>query len=134
MIILVMIRKSLFLVSSLFIFSLTFAQNEESVTITTYYPSPYGVYHELRVDQMPIGSAYSNHSTYPLSDGNLIVAGTIQATGFNMAAGAGANKVLASDDTGSASAGLCPAGTYAAGIEAGSYSGIYIHKLYCCQP
>lgn len=103
MIIPVMIRKSLFLVSSLFIFSLTFAQNEESVTITTYYPSPYGVYHELRVDQMAIGSAYSNPSTYPLSDGNLIAAGTIQATGFNMAAGAGANKVLTSDDTGSAS-------------------------------
>lgn len=97
MIILLMIRKSLFLVSSLFIFSLTFAQNEESVTITTYYPSPYGVYHELRVDQMAVGSAYSNPSTYPLSDGNLIVAGTIQATGFNMAAGAGAGKVLTSD-------------------------------------
>lgn len=94
MMILLIIRKSLFLVSSLFIFSLTFAQNEESVTITTYYPSPYGVYHELRVDQMAVGSAYSNPSTYPLSDGSLIVAGTIQATGFNMAAGAGAGKIL----------------------------------------
>lgn len=30
--------------------------------------------------------------------------------------------------------GLCPAGTYAAGIEASTYYANYTHRLYCCQP
>jgi hypothetical protein len=39
------------------IYSLSFAQ-QESVTITTYYPSPYGSYKELRVQRMAIGESY----------------------------------------------------------------------------
>ena len=47
----------------------------EQVTITTYYPAPYGVYKELRTDQMAVGSTYRNVN--PLSDGNLIVSGNV---------------------------------------------------------
>lgn len=54
------------------LFSLGFS--EESITITTYYPSPYGSYNELRANQMSIGSSYTSSS---LSDGNLIVAGNV---------------------------------------------------------
>lgn len=86
---------------------------EERITLTTYYPSPYGVYKELRADQMAIGSNYRN---IPLNDGwllvngsvgigtdnpgaNLEVAGQVKITGGNPEA----NKVLTSDAVGLAS-------------------------------
>jgi hypothetical protein len=34
-------------------------QNPESITITTYYPAPFGVYEELRSNRMAIGDNYS---------------------------------------------------------------------------
>ena len=40
-----------------------FAQQEQ-ITITTYYPSPYGSYKELRAQHMAIGDTYFNGSTY----------------------------------------------------------------------
>lgn len=54
------------------LFSSVFCQ--ESITITTYYPSPYGSYNELRANQMSIGSSYASSS---LSDGNFIVSGNV---------------------------------------------------------
>ncbi len=39
----------LFFISILFAFNLSHAQTQESITITTYYPSPYGSYNELYV-------------------------------------------------------------------------------------
>jgi len=36
----------------------------EELTITTYYPSPYGSYKELRAQRMGIGDNYSNTSSY----------------------------------------------------------------------
>ncbi|MFH0827319.1 MAG: hypothetical protein V1923_05510 [Candidatus Omnitrophota bacterium] len=52
---------------------------QETLTITTYYPSPYGSYNELRanelrVKQMTVGSAYQSES---LADGELLVSGSI---------------------------------------------------------
>lgn len=83
-------------------FSLSSA--EEQITLTTYYPSPYGSYHELRADQMAIGSAYRYSSLY---DGLLIVSGSVgvgtpspslgrlevQNPGGNAVYGEGANGV-----------------------------------------
>ncbi len=46
----------------------------ENITITTYYPAPYGVYKEIRADQMSVGSTYR---TKTLSDGDLIVEGNV---------------------------------------------------------
>jgi len=44
-----MIKKTLLLVLSLFVFIFPLFAEEESYTITTYYPSPYGVYKELKL-------------------------------------------------------------------------------------
>ncbi len=55
-----------------FLYAACFA--EESITITTYYPSPYGSYRQLTADQIAIGSAYRN-PTY--ADGTLYVQGNV---------------------------------------------------------
>lgn len=56
------------------LFSLSFA--EESITITTYYPSPYGSYKELTAHRMKIGTTYSGSGT-TVSDNDLIVEGKV---------------------------------------------------------
>lgn len=48
----------------------------EDMTITTYYPSPYGSYNELTAHKMKIGTTYSGSGT-AISDNNLIVQGTV---------------------------------------------------------
>ncbi|MGA2775832.1 MAG: hypothetical protein ABSE81_07230 [Candidatus Omnitrophota bacterium] len=40
------------------------AVSDETLTITTYYPSPYGSYHELRSQRMAIGIDYIQGATY----------------------------------------------------------------------
>ena len=48
-------------------------QSEETLAITTYYPSPYGVYKELRSQRMAIGDAYYDGGLHPWdTDGNLL--------------------------------------------------------------
>ncbi|MFA5177471.1 MAG: tail fiber domain-containing protein [Candidatus Omnitrophota bacterium] len=37
---------------------------EETITITTYYPSPYGVYREMRAKRIAIGDNYLDHENY----------------------------------------------------------------------
>jgi len=51
----------------------------ESITLTTYYPSPHGVYAELRAQQMALGVAYYDQAVYPTIDANadLIVEGRV---------------------------------------------------------
>ncbi|MDI6758173.1 MAG: hypothetical protein QMD94_00630 [Candidatus Omnitrophota bacterium] len=49
---------------------------EETITITTYYPSPYGSYRELTAHQMKIGSNYANAPVVAVND-SLIVQGRI---------------------------------------------------------
>lgn len=48
---------------------------QEQITITTYYPSPYGIYRELRTDFLAVGSAYRITPAY--SDGYLMVANRV---------------------------------------------------------
>ena len=38
---------------------------QETLTLTTYYPAPYGVYVELRSKRMAIGNNYFDPSAYP---------------------------------------------------------------------
>ena len=46
-----------------------FAQEEgETITVTTYYLSPYGIYKELRTKKMAIGDNYSDSSQYYWED------------------------------------------------------------------
>jgi hypothetical protein len=37
---------------------------EETFTITTYYPAPYGVYREMRARRMAVGDNYVDHAQY----------------------------------------------------------------------
>ena len=54
----------------------------KEITITTYYPSPVGIYKELRAKRMAIGDNYYNPSGYPWdskipSDADLVVEGKV---------------------------------------------------------
>ena len=68
------------------LFSLSFAQGTESLTITTYHPSPYGSYNELTSNRMKIGSTYSQAST-PFVANSLLVEGNIAITKTTVQAG-----------------------------------------------
>lgn len=57
-------------------YSFTISYAEEEITITTYYPSPYGSYRELTAHRMKIGRTYSG-SGVTVNDDNLIVEGTV---------------------------------------------------------
>ncbi len=67
--------RCLGLVLFLILFLNSHVFSQETFTITTYYPSPYGSYNELRVNQMTVGSSYQTASG--LSDGDLFVSGSI---------------------------------------------------------
>ncbi|MDD3988280.1 MAG: hypothetical protein PHC93_04950 [Candidatus Omnitrophica bacterium] len=68
-------EKTTFLFLFIFVFiSVLFA---EDITITTYYPSPYGSYNEMRVNMLAVGSSYQDIIVNPLSDGRLIVSNNL---------------------------------------------------------
>lgn len=84
--------------------------SEETITITTYYPSPYGSYNELRANQMSIGSDYADDT---LSNGYLIVrnrvgigtpvpAATLDVSGpiYNSDTGTASRNILYTDTGG----------------------------------
>jgi len=58
---------------------LAFAQEEstESITITTYYPAPFGVYNEMRANKMVIGDPDSSTTPAPDTDGVMIFKGSV---------------------------------------------------------
>ncbi|MFC1646407.1 hypothetical protein ACFL2Y_04445 [Candidatus Omnitrophota bacterium] len=58
------------------LFSLLYSYAEERITLTTYYPAPYGVYREMRVNGLAVGSAYRNNPTN-VADGYLLVNGSV---------------------------------------------------------
>ncbi len=66
-------RFSRIILSAVFIFlalfSLALAQLNESLTITTYYPSPMGSYNEVRSRRMAIGTTYFDTSVHCWDDG-----------------------------------------------------------------
>ncbi|MBU4343522.1 MAG: hypothetical protein KJ902_01080 [Candidatus Omnitrophica bacterium] len=49
----------------------------EEITLTTYYPAPYGAYEELRAKRMAVGTNYLDASTVTVGDDNLIVEGSV---------------------------------------------------------
>jgi len=67
-------KKIAYLSCLIFLLAAASCLAEEQVTITTYYPAPFGVYRELRTNQAAVGSAYR---TVPLSDGDILVAGNV---------------------------------------------------------
>jgi len=54
---------------------ISFAQSD-SITITTYYPSPYGSYREVSAYRMKIGSTYSDSATI-VNDNDLLIEGNV---------------------------------------------------------
>jgi hypothetical protein len=64
--------RKIFLISFALFICPSFLFAEDSITITTYYPSPYGVYRELRSQRMAIGDNYIQGGTYDweVSDGD----------------------------------------------------------------
>ena len=61
----------------LFLVTISSVLAEESITITTYYPSPYGSYKELSAYRMKIGATYSATAMTDADNGNLIVEGLV---------------------------------------------------------
>jgi hypothetical protein len=63
---------------SVFVFGVSAVAEE--ITLTTYYPAPYGNYEELQASKFAVGSAV----TMPATDGDITAGGTIRAnTNFN---------------------------------------------------
>jgi len=49
------------------------AFSQETFTLTTYYPAPFGVYNELRTKRLAIGQSYFDNSIYPWdNDGSIV--------------------------------------------------------------
>ena len=44
-------------------------EEEETLTIATYYPAPYGIYNEMRAKKMAVGDNYLSGSAYPWDTG-----------------------------------------------------------------
>ena len=85
-------KKTLFVMLILFFASI--CQAQEDITITTYYPSPYGSYNELYVaSRLGIGTESPQTA--------LDVVGTTRTVGFQMPTAATDGYVLTSDAAGS---------------------------------
>jgi hypothetical protein len=118
----------------LFIFALpVFAQ--ESLTITTYYPAPFGVYNELRSKRMAIGEHYYDNGIYPWDEDNSINAGEIHqetslvveggiAMGSNPIIGSGGYRLTIRDHLTEGVGGVPKAGIYISNPRNSSEAGI----------
>ncbi len=69
-------KKGMLVLSFFIVLSFSFVYSED-LTITTYYPSPYGSYNELRTNMLAVGSAYQDTTANPLTDGRMIVSNNI---------------------------------------------------------
>ena len=58
------------------IFTLLHSFADERITLTTYYPAPYGVYREMRVNGLAVGSGY-RYNPANVTDGYLLVEGNV---------------------------------------------------------
>jgi len=75
-------KSLLILISTLLFSNYYFSSFPQELTITTYYPSPVGIYKELRAKKMAIGDNYYNPSSYSWgfeipSDADLVVEGKV---------------------------------------------------------
>src|SRR3989338_8369897 len=66
--------KEIIVILVLLLFSSFAYAQEESITITTYYPSPYGSYRELSTQRLKVGRTYP---TVAVADDDLIVEGRV---------------------------------------------------------
>ena len=54
----------LFMVFSLPLPALTATADQETITLSTYYPAPYGVYNQLRAKKLAVGENYFDKNNY----------------------------------------------------------------------
>jgi hypothetical protein len=105
--------RRIFLIFSVFVVSAATVFAEE-ITITTYYPSPYGSYSSLQADKLGVGDNNADgvltSDDVPATSGDLWVSGLITIKG----GAPGVNKVLTSDANG-----LATWETSAAGLTKG---------------
>ncbi|MDD5505919.1 MAG: tail fiber domain-containing protein [Candidatus Omnitrophica bacterium] len=59
-----------FFLLNFFLFTPFLCLAEDSITITTYYPSPYGVYREMRAKRLAIGDNYIDNPDYTWEETN----------------------------------------------------------------
>jgi hypothetical protein len=75
-----MVKKILTIIIILFSLSSVHAQ-EESITITTYYPSPYGVYNQLQTNSFGVGDnngdGVLNAGDVPTTTGDVWIKGNV---------------------------------------------------------
>jgi hypothetical protein len=70
-------RKIIVFMGMILFFGITLCSAQEEITLTTYYPSPHGVYDELRAKKMGIGENWYS-SSFPIRDpADLIVEGNV---------------------------------------------------------
>lgn len=62
----------LFMAFVMTFYSIIFAQSDETITITTYYPSPYGAYNELEVHRGVTYKPLDQLPTTDLKEGELV--------------------------------------------------------------
>jgi hypothetical protein len=67
----------------------------EEITLSTYYPAPYGEYDELSANKMVIGPTYA----VPANDGDLVVEGTVSIGTTSPGVGIGTKLAVAGDAT-----------------------------------
>ena len=65
------------IIANIFIFLPAYSQNTETITITTYYPAPFGIYEELRSKRMAIGETYFDASVHPWDADGILAGGEI---------------------------------------------------------
>ena len=72
-------KKNNYFVLLFFLFLLIIPSvfSQENITITTYYPAPFGVYEELRSRRMAIGQTYFDQSQHPWAATAIPAAGEI---------------------------------------------------------
>jgi hypothetical protein len=73
----IFIFSSVLILASFFILPAFSQQNPETITITTYYPAPFGVYEELRSQRVAIGDEYIDQGQHPWATTAIPVAGEI---------------------------------------------------------
>jgi len=112
-------RKNIFsaiLLIALFIFSSVYA--EETLTITTYYPSPYGSYNSIFTDKLGVGDNNSdgNHTSadVPATSGDTWIAGKVGIGTMNPL------SRLSVGTDGDATAGIYGSGSYYGVVGSGT--------------
>ena len=80
----------------IFLFSISAFSQDEVISFTTYYPSPYGIYKELRSQHVAIGDTFINNSA--ISWDTPVLTGAIDASKLSLAVEG--NVILAGGDPG----------------------------------